>query len=299
MSTYPKLFVNGVDLTDDDGRWVMDKGQSLRVAPGRRATSVTVPGRSGVLRPAFREPFEVSTFTIKVLVVGRGASTDARVADLDSSLEILNHVFARDSSLIEYRTAADRAVYGTARHLSLSADYVTEGDTTAATLSVVMELTDPRWRGPVDVFEVPNSAMDGTFYSIPMYQNSTAPINDSVFIVKGPFTSVTLKDKGTLQFLRYTGTVAYNQALFIDTANFYAAVKSNSTSWSPDVGVIADVSADIVNGGPRSSSSWLTLTADFVSGVPTDRRVYLGATVAAIGGSVNPTVQIRGKAAFL
>lgn len=297
MSTYPYITVGGVRLDDLDGRWGMDKSHPPRGLPGKRSTSVVLPGRSGVLRPSYVEPFEPGTMSFTLLVAGYGATTDDRVLDLESNLDLLKWTFTQDSLDIIYYASATKRYRVTGRYLTADVAYYLDGDVTSAKMTVAVELPDPRWRGVADGIQSLGS-FSGAAMDLTILAGSTTYVNDMAFLLAGPFDNFTIRDRASQQYMAYRTKVFTGRTLVVYPALFLARLKNTWDDWSyGGSDVLADVSGDIINGGANSSTSWLNLNPMFTEGDPSYRPVQI--QISMNGTTAATQVKIKGRAAYL
>lgn len=301
MSTYPQILVNGVNLSDTNGRWALDRDQVLRGLPSRRATSITAPGRDGAIRPGGRESLDVVQFPISLLVMGHGATTDAQIADLERNLDALKALLTQNTVTLTLYTAAavttDSSVRVTAEARCLSADvqYVQAGDRVNAKMAVIMEMTDPYWRDE-DYHE---SLVDSTMLAVPHVLTelggSTGPIPDAQFRISGPFQSIRILDAGSGQNILIGQPLASGQYLLIDCSTFTAGLVTQG-SWDTST-ITEDWTHYIQNLGPGSSHSWLTFYPVMSGGNPFAREIRIQVNVQVPDATT--AVRTRMRRSFL
>lgn len=295
MATYPRVLVSGVDMSDPQGRWGLDPSQPLRVGPGRRVTSVPVPGRSGVLWPR-TDTRDVGNHSIVLVVAGdpTAKSPDERVASIEQSLDALMFLFDQPSFQLDVYTSADDGKRAEARTISSS---VTRLGRDAAQITFVLEVPDAYWHS-IDEYEYIRLNTDGTAQSTMRFeilQGGTAPITDAQIIVRGPFTAWNIFDANTGQALKYRSPLAVNQYITINCLGFSARTVGGTPNYVTPNGT--DVSPTLIAQGQNSDRSWLTLQPGFDGNDPTNRSYMVQFDWA--GGTKATGIQIKARKAYL
>lgn len=272
MSTYPTLTVNGVSLNDASGRWAMAPDQQLRGLPGRRSTSVAVPGLSGVLYPG-RDPRDVAQFSISMLVLGRGAGIDERIADLESSLDALAFLFSQDSVSVLYNSSVLQSYQADCRLISASTPI--RVGICDATITYMLEIPSSYWRSPDygQLNVAGAAAVTNATIEVTPLNGTIAPITDCEFLIGGPATRWQINAYGGGQSIRCDTAVPAGRWLNINCGTF-TAVLLTVPSWNVAGGV--DWTGLINAFGQNSATSWLSLTALPHGNDPADRRVNVG-----------------------
>lgn len=288
-SAYP-VTVDGVRL--DTLAWGIELKKA--VVPGVREASEVVPGRDGVI-PAMSEDYEPGLYTLDMLV--RGANEDGlipsdSVGELRANLDHLLGIFSTRHRLLDVREVVDAS--GTVRQADMKrldsiAPTVEVGN--HARFTVTLSLPGVFWRSP-DALDWVGPAGSLAAQTIDTLTGSTAPIQDAVFLVKGPITNPAIRDTTTGWSVRLNGPVAAGQAWRVNTA-----------TWSTRVGALTLGSADTAGTDQTAnteadtpSGRFLDLTPAYYPGV-NQRRLLAGVTGS--GATTATQLSIRARKAYL
>lgn len=286
MANYPIITINGVNLVDAANRWGISPSQNLfRNIPGLRATSIIVPGRSGVVWPSF-DPYETTKFSLDIRVFGdlNAATQDSRYASIVATLESLYFLLSQTPAEIMVQTssstASRRVAYG--RLVSMTEPVFVNQD--MAQLVAVYELPDVFWRGE----GWGSSGVLGTLTTshqdieLTPLQGSTGPITDAQFFISGPFTTCRISQLlpgGTFAGFTVTGPVASGKHIFVDTGAMIAT-QYDAVDWTGNGGGAVDFTTKVDSYGSGIFSNWLTLLPTVSSGDDftdeTKRKVKVG-----------------------
>lgn len=135
---------------------------------------------------------------------------------------------------------------------------------------ITVELTfpDPFWRDASDTnLGTVAAAFSGVFTGM---ANSTAPVNDAVFIITGPVTNPRITDNESGHWVQYTGTVPATDTLTITNTT----MSISGTGFSPSLS----------NMSHSGDSNWLTLYPTYVHG---------GVNIAFTGTSTTGATQLE------
>lgn len=298
MATYPRVLVSGVDMSDPQGRWGLDPTQPLRVGPGRRATSVPVPGRSGVLWPR-SESRDVGTHSIVLIVAGDPAAKtrDARTNSIEQALDALMFLFDQPSYQLDVYTSATDVKRAEGRTLSSSVEKV---GSDAARITFVIEVPDAFWHSIVE-YETIQRNTAGTAQSSVTFDvltGGTAPIVDAKMLITGPFTAWNIFDVRSGQSLMYRQSLLNGQWMSINCLSFTSRTVGSGT---PDYDTTAgtDVSPNLIAQGPNSDTSWLTLQPGMAGGGTDPMQRSYTIKFDWAGGNANTSIRFKARKAYL
>lgn len=290
-SQYP-VTVDGVRL--DTLAW----GVELKkiTAPGVREASEVVPGVDGVI-PALAEDYEPGVYALDMMV--RGSNVDGvipadSVGEFRKNLDHLLALFSTRHRLLDVREVVDAA--GTVRQASMKRlDSITPEVEVGALARFTVTLSIPGvfWRD-VSTLDWVGAAGSTAAQTVTTLTDSSAAVQDAIFLVKGPATNPTITDQATGWTLRL------NRAL---TASEFWRV--NSGTWSTRVGSLSLASADTagtdvtaVTEANTPSGRFLALTPAYSgSGGPGGRLVVTRLT--GTGTTTATQLSIRARKAFL
>lgn len=225
--------LDGHDLDDPAGRWRLTSATALPTWGAPRSTSITIPGRMGVLptAPATTDPI---TIVLGLLVTGTSR------AGLDVSLRALAALVRGVGRMMTLTHAPAGAPARQALvRLSGSVEpaYYPAGH--AATVKIVLEAPEGLWRDttPTDAPAADLSTLDG----------GVMPITDALILVATPTSAVTITDAASGKTMTWTGTPASGKALLLDPAAYTARLTGGS--WSTTGATDASAGLSLSAGG--------------------------------------------------
>jgi hypothetical protein len=289
VPAYPLLKVNGVSIDDPAGRWGISPEQPLRTLPGRRAYSVSVPGRAGVTVPR-RSVRDAESFPVAVRVFGMGNTMSARATDLEANLQALDFLFTNNGEVypIQYISGplASHIQQAYVRKIA-SSEPRRIGGGDAADVTFILEIPSGDWRD-VNVTDVVLPYPFANPVTLTGLNGSVNSIDDPLYILEGPFTDFTIADPVSGNWLRFTGggalpRISANQFVRIDTQAMKAGY-FNGFSWT-NLG--SDCTSFITSGGPDAGRGWLNLVPRMNGTDPLSRSIKL--TVNPTGTVTTPT----------
>lgn len=242
MGTYA---IDGVQLDDAAGRWVVSEETQLGGLPGSGLTSASVPGRHGVLPlPArVRGP---GSRTVGVLVTDNDAAgvptgdhqqLNANLAALFAlaaplgRLPVLEYFPEGYSSAGLMRSAPVRLL---AEVEPVLHDYLT------AEVVLPFDLPGTFWRETTEhTFD--SGAVSSWTVVPPGLDGCTGAIVDPLILVQGPLTSVQVTDAASGKSLSWSGVVTAGQWLRLDPENF-VAWRTTTETWTGGVAVSGGLS---------------------------------------------------------
>lgn len=151
----------------------------------------------------------------------------------------------------------------------------------------VLQFNDVFWRSASEhIFEP--VALDSASVAVQLFPGLSAPVRDAVVRVRGQVNGLRVSDsRGT--FFEYTADLLGTEWLLFDAATG-KAFKATTDTWVMNP---ANEVTSLVTNGP--GPYYLELTPSFTD--PSSRLAVLTVTSSARSGS--PTVEVRGKNAFL
>lgn len=232
--------VDGVPLSDPQGRWRLHRETQRRTPVTMRAVEATVPGLDGAL-PIYGEAVEPTALGLELSVYGTEEQIEERCAFLRGLLGKTHApllVSRRDGLTAEAKPAAITDPVMTARYARIS-----------ATLTIPAGV----WRGPVIGWEA--DTLVGTHNIAPL-EGGSRPVTDPLVLITGPARNLALTDDETGAVLRYTGDVPAGEQLLVDVGAWRATLGAD-VAWDSTG---HDATALVDGTGPRSSTHLWTLT---------------------------------------
>lgn len=148
-----------------------------------------------------------------------------------------------------------------------------------------LQFNDVFWRSSAEVTSTA-TAIGSNSVAVTAFPGISAPVRDAVIRVKGGVTGLTVADsRGT--FFNYTAVLLSTEWLRFESATG-RAYKTTTDTWTGGTEVTS-----LIDNGP--GPYYLEVTPTFTD--PSSRHAELTVTSSARTGS--PTVQVRGKNAFL
>lgn len=291
------------------------------VANLRRA-DVLIPGADGV-QPSLWDESEEALYGLTLWVRGtdadgfRAAGRDAESVMQDNLDTVLHLLRGTTHRLLDVRRVVDEL--GTERQALAKIDAVTveTGLGHEAEVSVAFAIPDGAWRDPATRDWVGNAlngvtqASGGTWNAavqwdrneswpghfgfaeeateIDSLRGSSAPVHDTVYLIRGPITSPELTDPATGAYLRLDRVLLADELWRVNSATWASRVGAGLLLASTDTDG-ADASAQTVYGG--GSSRYLSLVATRTAADPV-RRVRLVLNGRGLGPGTAVSVRTR------
>lgn len=292
-SQYP-VTVDGVRL--DTLAW----GVELKkvTVPGVREASEVVPGVDGVI-PALAEDYEPGVYALDMMV--RGSNEDGvipadSVGEFRKNLDHLLALFSTRHRLLDVREVVDAS--GTVRQASMKRlDAITPEVEVGALARFTVTLSIPGvfWRdlNPLDWV---GAAGSSTLQTPATLAGATAPIQDAIFLVKGPIANPTIRDSMTGWELRLNRSLTASEFWRVNSGTWSTRVGSSLTLASTDT---AGTDVTAVTEANTPSGRFLALTPVYLGGgsAPANRMVVVSLT--GTGTSTATQLSIRARKAFL
>lgn len=282
-TTTETLSVNGVVL--NNLAYNIESLTGRLRAPAFTTANITVPGRHGTIRIPNKR-YEEGQVVLPMWVMGNdvnGGTLTPRQSFF-ANLDTLNQLFRPGAGLLQVvHTLPDGSQRQCWAECLDAMDMTTDagGNLVGGKFSVALRLPVPFWEDPT--LQTINLGMTWNGDLGPL-NGTTAPIEDSVAIITGPFTSVQLEARyngGALDeplYWSYSGVVGTGQTLTVD---------SGAWKMTGGGGLAPDYTKLFHTGGTR----WLTIPAGPVGGNP---QVKL-TTVGGVAGTSKVTLQARRK----
>lgn len=272
MSMYT---LDGKDLDDPRGRWVLEHGTNLPHWGEPRLNSVDVPGRFGVLAlPATVTGVQTVLLKFRVFSWSDGGVSRCKgsLTDLDANLRALMNRLSVLGRLPVLGFTPDGGTLRVAE-VRLKGTVEPEFDPEAMTvaLAVTYEIPDGMWHDPQPTVQelTDTKRLDG----------GTAPIVDATLMLAPSANEMVIRDVTSGSTLTWKGSAvpAADDRIIVDVQN-YSAYRQTSTDW-PVLDNAVDVSGQISMsaGGFRltpNSDGQVRLTVTGGSGYVRARRAY-------------------------
>lgn len=223
-TTAETLSVNGVVL-NTLAKNIQSLTGRLR-APALRTDNVSVPGRHGTLRTVNKR-YEEGQIVLPMWVRGNDDNEGSIGRDtFYSNVDTLTQLFRPGAGLL---TVIHTLPDGSQREVlaecteAINLTMTAGGEWPYATFSVALRVPSVFWQ---DVTPVSFDLRNNYVGDITALDGMTAPIEDAVYTVYGPCTSVTLEARyngGAMddpQYFTYSGTIGTGQTLIIDSGKW-------------------------------------------------------------------------------
>lgn len=275
--------LNGLDLHDPgNGRKLLDATSwSNNIA--MRNTVLSLPGMHGAV-PVWAAPLDSSNLVLRVQVKDRDEDGLNDKWNL-----IMRHLGVGNNrgTLIERARSAAGADNG--RQVSAYGQLVSadQPDFSCAgglvTSSLIFSIPGGRWYGAAETEVL---SLTGANQAVTIAQDSTMPITESQFLVKGPIAGLHIFDNVSQTGFDWTGVnITSAQWLLIDLATFTAWQKSSAAY---------DLSGTNVSAGLANSGvGWLSLVPGIADGITAS-----SVSVTSSGTSGASTLTLRAQPAY-
>lgn len=281
-TTAETLSVNGVVL-NTLAKNISSLTGRLR-APALRTDNIIVPGRHGTVRVPNKR-YEEGQIVLPMWVRGNDDSEDSIGRDtFFSNVDTLTQLFRPGAGLL---TVIHTLPDGSQRRClaecteALNFTMTAGGAWPYATFSVALRVPSVFWE------DVNTSTFDLSYNfngNVTQLQGTTAPIEDAVYTLKGPFTSLTVEARyngaalDDPMYFTYSGNVGTGQTLIVDSSNW----KLTGTN-----GLVVDYTKLFHTGGSR----FLTMVPGPLGGYPQLKVTNVG----GVSGTTKVTVTARRK----
>ena len=228
-SSFP-ITIDGVRL--DTLAFNISTISGRRGLPGVRTADVQLPGVHGLI-PSFEDTFEAAEVILSMWVAGcdENGFVPTSSRDLyDKNLDMLLHLFGAKNRLLDVRmTMGDNTIRQAWGRVVAAVVPDVVGSNPVGKFAVAVQVPEVFWHDvdPTIFTEVASIVSPRTMV-LTTLEGSTAPIEDAVFVVKGPAVNPRLSSAET------GGWVQLNRSL---TA--LESWRVNSGKWFSEVGVVA------------------------------------------------------------
>lgn len=281
-TTAETLTVNGVVL-NTLAKNIKSLTGRLR-APALRTENVTVPGRHGTIRTPNKR-YEEGQIVLPMWVKGSDDDEgNISRSQFFENVDTLTQLFRPGAGLLSViHTLPDGSQRRVLAECTEAIDMtmVAGGEYPYATFSVALRVPGVFWEdATASTFDVSNT-FNGDLTQL---QGATAPIEDAVFVIYGPATSVTVEARyngGAMddpQYFTYSGTIATGQTLTVDCGTWKLTGAG---------GLAIDYTKMFHTGGAR----FLTLAPGPVGGSPQMKVTMAG----SVGGTSKVRITARRK----
>lgn len=275
--------LDGIPLTDPDGRWFLEKSSGLRTIPAKRMANISYPGVDG---DAF---IPGATFTpggVSITMYVEGADHQ----EFMERVEFLNGLFLQRHKLLELRHDYDVdglesrhafVKFSSSGEISFFGQGMKQG-----TINYMAEIPGVFWRSYMELTQSVNVSTTPVTSIITVLAGGNAPVADSLIRVQGGFSKLTLQDETTGSTLTFNSALAANEYIIVDCKN-WTARKVTTDTW--DGGVNVDMS--VVSN--RGYGSMFTMEPSIFGAEMTYR------VTAWADNPASPRFEIRAKKSYL
>jgi hypothetical protein len=219
-SAYP-LSVDGTRL--DTLAWGIESISGRTGMPAKVGSNIKVPGRHGAIYVP-NKPFDEADEVLGMWVQGtdsNGAVTTSAMAHFRANLDALFLIFGKTTGLLDVRQTwptGDRQCFA---ECLVALDPSVFGVLPAGRFNVALNLPQPFWQDVSTAdYTSASSLTSGTTLTMATYDGSTAPIEDGIFVVRGPATNPRLTDVASGAWVQYSGTIATGTDWQVDSGNW-------------------------------------------------------------------------------
>nr|DAV87546.1 MAG TPA: tail protein [Caudoviricetes sp.] len=244
--------LDGTDLDDPLGRWVLTEGTALSTRGEPWNASVDIPGRFGIL-PIAPSVTKSATVALKFTVFSwadnrEGSRCKGGLAQLETNYQnLLRRLFAFGRMQTLQYTPAGQPVREARVRPTSSVEPVLDPHSETITFAVTYEIASGLWRGTVDIVD--------HLHDMSKFNGCVMPIPDGKLLLEPTAPTGTVKDNVSGTSFTFTGTLNSGERLLVDIAN-YRAWKTLSQDWTAPPGSrSADGEISMSPGGFRATPS--------------------------------------------
>ena len=219
--------LDGVDLDDERQRWVLAEGTTLSTRGEPWSTSVSIPGRFGVL-PIAPTVMKSATVALKFTVFswadGRnGNRCKGGLARLEQNYQdLLRRLYAFGRLQTLQYTPDGQAAREALVRPSSSVEPLFDPHSETISFTITYEIVSGLWRGTSDLV----ARLD----DMSKFDGCTMPIPDGKLLLEPTAQTCTVKDNVSGTSFTFTGTLNGGERLLVDIAR-YRAWKNPSQEW--------------------------------------------------------------------
>ena len=220
--------LDGVDLDDPMGRWVLAEGTTLSSHGEPWNASVDIPGRFGVL-PIAPSVLKSSTVALKFTVFswtdGRnGNRCKGGLNQLEKNYQdLLRRLYAFGRLQTLRYTPAGQPVREALVRPTSSVEPTFDPHSETIAFTITYEIVSGLWRGPEDIVD--------NLSDMSKFNGCVMPIPDGKLMLEPTAQTCTVKDNVSGTSFTFTGALNGGEKLLVDIAA-YRAWKSSSLEWT-------------------------------------------------------------------
>nr|DAV71004.1 MAG TPA: tail protein [Caudoviricetes sp.] len=244
--------LDGTDLDDPLGRWVLAEGTTLSTRGEPWNASVDIPGRFGVL-PIAPSVTKSATVALKFTVFSWADNRDGSrckggLAQLEKNYQdLLRRLFAFGRLQTLQYTPAGQPVREAQVRPTSSVEPVLDPHSETITFAVTYEIASGLWRG--------TSNLVALLTDMSKFDGCSMPIPDGWLMLEPTAPICTVKDNVSGSSFTFTGSLNGGERLIVDIAG-YRAWKNPSIEWDIQPGArSADGEISMSPGGFRATPS--------------------------------------------
>lgn len=277
-------FVDGIDI--QAYAFGIEKFDSI--PPEMRGAHTTLPNVSGVI-PRFNRAYDPGSVTLKMWILG--CDTDGAIPSVYSdrrqlferNMRMLHRLFGYQGNTIELRRIYIGDYVG-ATPTAVTARAIISGFSGLETmmarqraeLTVELTLIDAFWSDVTPTTDA-SSASATLPKTVNLSDAGTAPIDDAVMTIVGPIVAPKVTCPSSGSWVQYTGTVAANQTLVIDSGKGTATLNGVS------------VLSNILHGG----SARLMVIPPREGGMVGNMSFQTSMTLSGTGGGASTALSVK------
>lgn len=220
--------LDGIPLTDPDGRWFLEKNSGLRLIPAKRMANVSYPGVDG---DSFLPGAPFLPGGVRIVMYVEGVDHEAFM----TNMEFITALFSQRHKLLElrhdYKEDATVSRHAFVKFNASSDINIIGTGVKTATVEFIAEIPGVFWRSTIETI-APLKTATTTPTTVEVYslEGGNAPVDDALIRVKGGFGTLTLEDFTTKSKLVVTTALTSTEYIIIDPKN-WTARKVTTDTW--------------------------------------------------------------------
>ena len=242
--------LDGTDLDDPVGRWVLAEGTTLSSRGEPWNASVDVPTRFGVL-PIAPSVLKSATVALKFTVFSwadnhDGSRCKGGLAQLEQNYrDLLRRLYAFGRLMTLQYTPAGQPVREAVVRPTSSVEPTFDPHSETITFTITYEIVSGLWRGTADIVD--------SLSDMSKFNGCVMPIPDGKLMLEPTAQTCTVRDNVSGTSFTFTGSLNGGERLLVDIAR-YRAWKNPSQEWEAQQGArAADGEISMSPGGFRAT----------------------------------------------
>lgn len=215
------MTVDGTRL--DTFAWNIETLEGRLTTPSVRGGNPSVPGRHGGLWVP-QKTYDENTIVLKMWVIGsdvNGGIPTTEMTEFRKNIDSLTLLFGKRHGLLDVRQTWPTGVRQAFCEVLQSFDLSARAIQPQAKFSVALNIPAVFWQDvSTSDYASATALTSGTTLTLNTYDGMTAPIEDAIFVVRGPITNPRLTNPDTGEWVQLNAVVVTGQDWRIDCSTW-------------------------------------------------------------------------------